>query len=170
MKFLVLLLLFTGLNPGSEPKVTELRALYFRSATDKAAADKLLALVSATKEKALPVLICYKGVAELMQAKYGMNPVAKLRRFKTGKMWIEKALKEDPDHGEMRFLRFSIQTNLPAFLGYNEQIDVDKKFLLSKVNDFKDLDLKQRTLKYLSASKYCSTEEQARMKTLMNKI
>lgn len=167
MKLLMFLSLFfyTNLKPFAEPKLTALRTLYFSAAEDKASADKLLALLSSTGEKSIPVLICYKGIAEMMQAKHGISPIAKWKRFKRGKVWMENAVAKSPEDVEIRFLRFSVQTNLPAFLGYSAHIIEDKNFLMRKLNAIEDLDLKQRAVKFLSSSKYCSEEERRQIKT-----
>ncbi|WP_316809740.1 hypothetical protein [Pedobacter heparinus] len=164
MKFLMFLFLFAGLSSFAEPKVREIRTLYFRAAEDKASADKLLAMLSSTEEKSIPLLICYKGVAEMLQAKHAGNPIMKWKRFKRGKIWIESAVKKSPENVEIRFLRFSVQTNLPAFLGYNGHIAADKFFLMEKLNTIEDLELKQRAVKFLSSSKYCSEEEREQVK------
>ena len=95
----------------------------------------------------------------MMQAKYGFNPISKLRRFKKGKTLIEEAVKKQPDNLEIRFLRLAIQTNLPAFLNYSDNIIEDEKYLLANIQTIKNKNLKQDILKYLLASKHCSAEE-----------
>ena len=37
----------------------------------------------------------------------------------------------DPHNPEIRFLRFSVESNLPAFLGLSKHIDEDKSLLLN---------------------------------------
>ncbi|WP_316836547.1 hypothetical protein [Pedobacter nutrimenti] len=148
-----LLLLFATKVCATEPDMEEVKTLFEASAYSRSSADRLLKLLSKVDHSSPPVLICYKGVAEMMQAKYGFNPVNKFRRFKRGKNLIEEAIKKEPDNPEIRFLRFIIQTNLPAFLNYSEHINEDKKYLLSNLQTTKDKKLKQDFLKYLSSSK-----------------
>lgn len=150
---LFLLLLFATKVCATEPDMEEVKTLFEASAYSRSSADRLLKLLSKVDHSSSPVLICYKGVAEMMQAKYGFNPINKFRRFKRGKNLIEEAVKKEPDNLEIRFLRFVIQTNLPAFLNYNEQINEDKRFLLNNLQTTKDKKLKQDFLKYLSSSK-----------------
>lgn len=158
MKTLTLLILLMSINPPY-PDITELRALYYQSATDKAAADKLLELLSKVDAQSGELLICYKGVAEMMQAKYTISPISKYRRFKKGKQFIESAVALDPENLEIRFLRFTIQTNLPAFLGYNDHIKADKKILMKNLDQLHDKPLKQLVINYLSASKNLTERE-----------
>ena len=72
---------------------------------------------------------------------------------------MEEAVKKQPDNLEIRFLRLAIQTNLPTFLNYSDNIIEDKKYLLANVQTIKNKNLKQDILKYLLASKYCLAEE-----------
>lgn len=166
MKMFMLLFSFFYLNfaTATEPAITELRTLYDQAASSKSAAKQLLTLLKPVDDQSNPLLICYKGAAEMMQAKYGLNPVNKLSRFKAGKELIEKAIKKAPEEAEIRFLRFTIQTNLPSFLGYNDNIKEDKELLLAKQDKLKDKVLKQNIAKYLSASKHCSEEEKKGLK------
>lgn len=137
----------------------ELRSLYWEAATSKDAAGQLLKLLAPVNEQSEPLLVCYKGAAEMFQAKYLFNPISKLNRFQKGKVLIETAIRRDPEHLEMRFLRFSIQSNLPSFLGYNECIENDKQMLLKNIHELEDLTFKQNVIRYLVSSKHCTKEE-----------
>lgn len=161
MKIILLLVIYLGaaLKPLTEPKVQELRNLFYLAATNKQSSVKLSTLLLPVDAKSAPVLVCYKGVAELMEAKYIVNPLTKLSKFKSGKELIEQAIKRDPDDTEMRFLRFSVQTNLPSFLGYDKEITSDKNFLLDKANEINDSNFRNNVIRYLSSSKYCTDEE-----------
>jgi len=150
--FFLLLLLATKIY-ATEPDMKEVKTLFEASAYSRSSADRLSKLLSKIDHSSTPLLICYKGVAEMMQAKYGFNPINKFRRFKRGKNLIEEAVKKDSDNLEIRFLRFVIQTNLPAFLNYNEHIKEDKTYLLNNIQTTKDKKIKQDLLKYLSSSK-----------------
>lgn len=150
--FLILLLIATK-TYSAEPEIHEVRSLFEASEHSKTAANQLLKLLSVVNHNSPPILICYKGAAEMMQAKYGFNPVNKFIRFKTGKKLIEDAVKKEPENLEIRFLRFTIQTNLPAFLNYNNDIKEDRAYLLANLKTAKDQKLKQDILNYLSKSK-----------------
>lgn len=163
MKIIALFILFMFGNPPY-PELTELRALYYQSATDKAAASKLQEMLSKVDDKSSELLICYKGVAEMMQAKYTLSPISKYRRFIKGKEFIESAVALDPENMEIRFLRFTIQTNLPSFLGYNDQITADKKILIKNLDQIDDQPLKQLVTNYLFTSKHMTEKERNHIK------
>ncbi|WP_295676229.1 hypothetical protein [uncultured Mucilaginibacter sp.] len=99
-----------------------------------------------------PVLLCYKGANEMIQAKYSLNPIIKLEKFNRGKELITKALNRDTLSLEMRFIRYSIQSNLPAFLGFHDEMYTDKRFLLDNVKISNDPELKEMIFNYLSAT------------------
>ena len=42
-----------------------------------------------------------------------------------------QAVSIDPQNPEVRFLRFSVESNLPAFLGLSKHVDEDKEMLLN---------------------------------------
>lgn len=161
---LMLLLLFKNVH-ASDPEIQQVKDLFEASAQSKASADRLSDLLANTGHSAPPLLICYKGAAEMMQAKYGFNPISKFKRFKRGKALIEYAVKKDPDDIAIRFLRFAIQTNLPAFLNYNDDINNDKIYLITHLKTMADKKLKQSIVKFLSASKYCTEEEKKGLAT-----
>jgi hypothetical protein len=77
---------------------------------------------------------------------------------------IKKAIARDPLNLEMRFIRYSIQSNLPAFLGYRDELDTDKQFLLDKTRYSKDLELKEMILNYLSALPVIKQDELKKLK------
>lgn len=56
--------------------------------------------------------------------------------FKKGRVLLEKEIEESPNNAEYRFLRITIQEQAPKILGYNRNLDQDKKVL---IKGFKDL-------------------------------
>jgi len=88
----------------------------------------------------------------MIQAKYSLNPIIKLEKFNRGKELITKALNRDTLSLEMRFIRYSIQSNLPAFLGFHDEMYTDKRFLVDNVKISNDPELKEMIINYLSAT------------------
>lgn len=160
-----LLLFFTTKTFSAEPKLREIKSLFEAAVHSKDSADRLLKILSGIGPSSPPLFICYKGAAEMMRCRYGLNPIHKFRRFKKGKSLIEEAVKKEPDNPEIRFVRFAIQTNIPAFLNYNDHITKDKKYLLDNVKTIKDKKLKQDILAYLSTSSYCTAAEKKGLST-----
>jgi hypothetical protein len=132
--------------------LSEIRRLYGRANLSKDDAQLFCRLVQPVDSNAIPLLYCYKGAGEMLQAKYALNPVAKLKKFNLGKAWIAAAFNRDSLNLEMRFIRFSIQSNVPTFLGYRAELAGDKKFLLEHMDGCPDTALKKMVINYLTTS------------------
>jgi hypothetical protein len=77
---------------------------------------------------------------------------------------LEEAIKKDYFNFELRFLRFTAQTNMPSFLGYNDSIEQDKKFILNSFSQVKDESLEKYVLPALKKSKDLKTKEKEKLK------
>jgi hypothetical protein len=150
----VLLLAFPLLLYYQIPKPTlaELRLSYQQAGNRKAAAEKLDQLTAGIDTGQSPILIGYKGANEMFQAKYASNLIAKLNRFNKGKSLLQMAIIHDTTNLETRFLRFSIQYNVPSFLNYKEELTADKRFLIANTSHSKDQELKQMIINYFETT------------------
>jgi hypothetical protein len=45
---------------------------------------------------------------------------------------LSEAIKKEPKNLEIRFMRYICQEKTPSFLGYKENLEEDKKFILSE--------------------------------------
>jgi hypothetical protein len=146
------------------PDLHHIRAWYQRAAAVKHDAAQLNKLLLQVDSNALPVIVCYKGANEMIQAKYTLNPLAKLNRFNRGKELIQKAFSRDTLNLEIRFIRYAIQSNLPAFLGYHEELNKDKRFLLDNTKASQDPELQEMIFNYLSGLTVIKPEELKQLK------
>lgn len=165
MKFLLLTLLTAVLPCIPEPTLGEIRNCYQAASIQKAAAEKLNQLTLNIDSSAAPVMIAYKGANEMVQAKYAFNPMTKLSRFNKGKALLQMAVSLDSLSLETRFLRFSIQSNIPSLLNYNGEISTDKQFLMNNTSICQDRGLKDMILNYFAAT---HTLTEAELKKLKN--
>lgn len=144
----------------------EVRALFQKSSTEESSCKKLMTLLENCNETNNSTLAAYKASATMMMANYVFNPVSKFSNFNQGKKLLERCIHADKENIEIRYLRFSIQSNAPAFLGYNNSISSDKIFLLNAINnDIKDLQLKQMIISFLKSSEYLSSIEKQNIKS-----
>jgi uncharacterized protein YcsI (UPF0317 family) len=167
-RWLVLILLLHFVIPMKANEWIKIRNLYEQAAIKEDAQLKLNKLLL---EKPLSSLSAgYKGANLMVSAKYTFNPIRKLSRFNRGKDLMEQALKNDPKSFELRYIRFTIQTNLPGFLGYSANVNMDKEFLISKLGAIADVDLKNRVIAYLISSKKCNESELKEVMIWKNKL
>ncbi|WP_428331484.1 hypothetical protein [Mucilaginibacter sp.] len=166
MRFLLMLCILPGfIQVPQNVDISKIRGLYHSAPVVKQDARQFYQLMlGVDSSAAAPVLICYKGASEMIQAKYALNPIAKLDKFNKGKALLKKAISRDTLDLEMRFIRFSIQSNLPAFLGYHDELETDKRFLLDKTKDNKDPELKEIIYNYLSSLPIIKPEELKQLK------
>lgn len=141
------------------------RSLYAAAGNHR---DSLLALdnlLNHVDVKSPAVLICYKGAAKIISAKFTYNPFKRYRAFLNGKQLIETALAKDTGNIEMRFLRFTMQTNLPVVLGYSGNIAEDKNYIVSHFRFVKDVTVRSLVLSYFKSSGCCTVGD---VKSLQN--
>ncbi len=160
-KLFLLFLIHCCFTAAASPGISEIRELYYRAPFSKESANKFFEVTNALKTEADPLIICYKGAAEVIQAKYYFNPYHKLSYFSKGKQLIEDAFHKCPSNIEIRFIRFCVQTNAPFFLGYNKDINEDKTFILKAWSTINDKDLKERIRSYMKDCNKCTNNEKA---------
>lgn len=142
-----------------EPSVAEVRYWYQQAEKKEQNCRYMLSKLQGYSENNHPLFAGYKGCATMMMAKHCFNPVSKLSWFLKGKNQLEAALNKDPRNVELRFLRFANQTSIPAFLGYHDEIESDKIYLLQSVPRLNDQMLKKQVIEYMQQSKYVSEKE-----------
>jgi hypothetical protein len=146
------------------PSINFVRALYQKSPVEENSCKELIRVLASCNERNNPLLLGYKASGTMMMAKHVFNPFTKLSYFKKGKSMLEKAIEVDEENVELRFLRFSAQTNIPSFLGYKEDIQKDKKFLLQSLPKITDPILKTLIVSYLKKTDYLSDSEKNNIK------
>ncbi len=122
--------------------------------------NKKLAKVTKGNNK---TLVAYKGATLTLLSKQQKAIKNKKPFFKNGVSLIEYAIKKEPNNIEIRFIRLSIQQNIPKFLKYNKHITEDKKFVLSKLKSIKSTSLKKYILDYINYSKHFSETEKSQV-------
>lgn len=90
------------------------------------------------------LLVGYHGAVLLGMARHDGNVFKKMSYFGDGKDLLEKSIQVDPDNIELRFLRLTIQTHMPSFLGYSESKESDKKFVVSHLEEAPSEEFKKR--------------------------
>ncbi|MFN3444461.1 MAG: hypothetical protein ACK44D_01865 [Bacteroidia bacterium] len=144
-KGVVLLLVLSSFTTANL-SITEVRNVYEKAIYSQQIAVDLIDKLNASNNN---TFLGYKGAVTMIMAKHVFSPYKKLNYFKNGKEILEQAILKEPLNIELRFLRFSIQSNSPKFLDYHSNLFSDKSFLLKEVKTINDTDLKQRITKFL---------------------
>ncbi|WP_245129206.1 hypothetical protein [Mucilaginibacter straminoryzae] len=161
-------LLFSSFNYNAEPDYAVIRKQLLNALNSKQTTDSLYNVLTASKNKT-PVIVGYIGALEALKAKYTWNPYFKLKYLNTAEDHFEKAVAQDPDNIEIRFMRFSVEHHVPSFLGYNKNLQADKHVIINQIerNNYHAADkaLVVTVMKFLIDSDRCTAGE----KELLNK-
>ena len=105
----------------------ELRSNYPKALNDKQICYDMITFLS--KQNLNTIEKGYYGAYLVISANHTWNPIDKLNTFKKGKIELENAIKQDSKNVELRFLRLSIQANVPKILNYDQNIKSDLIFI-----------------------------------------
>ncbi|MEX1011137.1 MAG: hypothetical protein WDZ29_03675 [Balneolaceae bacterium] len=72
-----------------------------------------------------PLFTAYYGSLTILLVKHGFNPFTRLSNLRDGMEYLDRSVALRPRNIEIRFLRFSTLVNLPALLGYTDQLKKD---------------------------------------------
>jgi hypothetical protein len=140
---------------GNSQSLIQIREQFYRAQVSGESADSFYSKTQSVTANASALMIGYKGMASFMLCNYSYNPYSKLKYFNEGKNLLDKAISMSSDNTELRFLRYTIQKNVPSFLGYNSNLNEDKQFVTKKISseEFRiaDSDLYNRMVKYFSS-------------------
>jgi hypothetical protein len=75
------------------------------------------------------VVLAYKAAAEAIRAR-DASMFNKLTYVQNANKLFDQAVKLNADNPEIRFLRLSVESNLPAFLGLSQHVEDDRQFLV----------------------------------------
>ncbi len=123
-----------------------IRKLYNVAHTDKTKCEELIEFCENSDnvlEKG------YWAAAKMVSSKYLINPFIIIKVFNEGKNTLEKLILEFPNETELRYLRYTIQVNTPAFVGYNKNKQEDREIIFNFLNSNGDAKLKEHILFYL---------------------
>jgi hypothetical protein len=123
--------------------------------------DKCEALIKLCKESNTVETKGYLAAAKMVSSKYLVNPFVIIKVFNEGKTLLETLINENPESVELRYLRYTIQVNTPAFVGYNKNKKEDRAFIIQFMQTSTDADLKNHILYYLKDTDDVLPEEEA---------
>tara|TARA_B110000881_G_scaffold219145_1_gene240260 strand:+ start:387 stop:878 length:492 start_codon:yes stop_codon:yes gene_type:complete len=156
---IVLAVIFTPLlEQSEETRLLKIRKLFYQATEESESADLLNAMLIEPFTSIDLTLQGYKGMSFMLLSKYSFNPYDKIYYFKKGSSILDKAIEEDKGNIELRFLRYTVQSEAPMFLNYRSALSSDLTFIQTQVNNIKDFDLKNRINNFLYYQTLVATE------------
>lgn len=135
MRFWIIIsLLFSLTNSlAQELNLSELRELYIEASFEEDKANELYELTKNSSIESGYKKFTYHAIAILLQSKFAINPIDKLKSFGEGKEQLEKVISQYPKDIELRFLRFCVQDGTPAILDYKLNMEEDSQFINNNI-------------------------------------
>ncbi|MEQ8927606.1 MAG: hypothetical protein RLO81_17450 [Fulvivirga sp.] len=142
--------------------ITEIREELFYTDFDLDKCNEFYKKLAAFKQET-PNIAAYEASAMALVAKHSWNPITKISSIREAMKLMSDAVNKDQTNLEIRFLRLYIENSLPDYLGMKDNIEEDKKAILSNIQwlDTSDLnaDIVKYILNYMSSAVTCTTEE-----------
>ncbi|MEO6520693.1 MAG: hypothetical protein ABIN91_03385 [Mucilaginibacter sp.] len=109
----------------------------------------------------------YMGALDALKAKHSWNPYSKIKYLDTSEKLMQQAVDADPHNIEILFMRFSIQHNVPGFLGFNKNLVSDREDMIAQLSrknyGTADRELTISIIKFLIGSKRCTAAENEKL-------
>ncbi|MEC8273914.1 MAG: hypothetical protein VXZ76_03660 [Bacteroidota bacterium] len=136
MKFWIIISLLFSLinNHAQEISLAELRDLYVEASFEEDKAKKLYKLTKNSSIESDYKKFTYYAIAILLNSKFSMNPIDKIKLFGEGKQRLEKVISQYPKDIELRFLRFCVQYGTPTILDYKLNMEEDSQFINNNIS------------------------------------
>jgi len=166
MKSLFILLLL-GVLSISTSAIDEVRN-QFPKIDSKEQAESFIELL---KDNKSPEAKGYSAAMILMKSRYVIFPLTKLKYFKEGKKELNDVIKKNPKNVEIRYLRFSMQKQIPNFLGYHDNINEDFNLIINDIEICTMHDsLKNKIISNMLLLNNLTSDEKSELTKLMNRL
>lgn len=154
-------------NDNAEPSLNAIRKLLVNAIESKQTTDSLYASLNAVKDRSA-LINGYIGTLEALKAKHTWNPYFKMKYLNDSEKTFKAAVSRDPHNIEIRFMRFSVEHNVPAFLGYNKNMYADRQEIIKQLDkkyySSADRLLVKTIITFLINSKTCTPAESNNLK------
>jgi hypothetical protein len=146
----------------ADPKPQIIRKLLITALDSKKTTDSLYTSLSSVKSPSA-LTNAYMGTLEALKAKHAWNPYYKIKYLNDCQKTFKAAVTRDPHNIEIRFMRFSIEHNVPGFLGYTKNLEADKNEIIKQLGNKHyaqaDEALVKTIIDFLIESKRCTAAE-----------
>ena len=136
MKSVLLIIVFNLINYNND--IMLIRSLYSNASKSEYHCNKFGETINKKEDVSSILIKGYEACFYFIKCKFIDNPIEKISYFNKGKKLLESLIEENPDAIELRFLRYSIQKNLPRVLLYYDNIEKDLNFVRKNISNIKD--------------------------------
>jgi hypothetical protein len=140
--------------------LNEIRLLYKQASENESVVPILLEKLQASATQQKAVLLGYRGAVFALQGKYAWMPFSKLSFLQDALATLHKAIQQDPENVEIRFLRLTVEKNIPMFLGMAIHLTEDKDKILENILAVStEPEMRQVIASYILENTICTKKE-----------
>lgn len=154
MKFLITILLSIFISVSSlianDSILEKLRPEYMKALHDFEFAPAVYEKFEAVENPSAR-LLGYKGALEAIMTRTTWNVFKKIGYLNKSQISFNKAVEIDPNNVEVRFMRLSVEHEIPGYLGYSSHMKEDKEFVVKHITQFNPSKMDQQILKEILA-------------------
>lgn len=170
--FLISLLLstFSMFSKPVNPSLGELRSQYLKALSDYLNAPKVYDLFLSVEEPSAKML-AYQGALEAIMTKTTWNVFKKMSYLNKCEESFQKAIQLSPYDLEIRYMRLAVQFEIPGYLGFSDDMETDKKFILKHVNNLSSENipesLKDQIISFMNRCEMFTSSEIEKVKVIL---
>ncbi|MFC0515338.1 hypothetical protein ACFFGT_14050 [Mucilaginibacter angelicae] len=144
---------------AEEPNLKMLRKQMVMAIDKSKTTDSLYSSLDNIKDKS-GIVNGFIGALLALKAKHAWNPYSKIKYINRSEKVFKQAVAADPHNIEIRFMRFSIEHNVPSILGFNKDLVADSEDIIAQLDKKNygsaDKELTIAIIKFLIHSKRCT--------------
>lgn len=156
-----------------QPDLKVLRKQLMAAIDNGRATDSLYNVLNGLPQKNA-LTIAYLGALDALKAKHSWNPYNKIKYLNNSEKLMQRAVQQDPHNIEILFMRFSIQHNVPGFLGYGKDLVADREEMITQLGHKNygtaDKELTVSIIKFLISSKRCTPAESDKLHKRLSQL
>jgi len=156
---IILMLFVTQPSRADEPNLRHIRSVLVVCMNNSKTTDSLYKSLAVIRNPT-GVITAYLVTLSACKAKLSWNPYMKVKHLNNAEATYKTAVAADPHNIEIRFLRFSVEHNVPGFLGFNKDLITDRDEIIAQLDKKNygtgDKDLTVAIIKFLLNSKRCT--------------
>jgi len=167
-----------GVDPAANDPAQHVRQAFSETIIDPGAMKDLILFIEKTYSRNEgqypPVILAYYGALNVVRAKHAFLPTSKLSNLSRGLKILDRAVDENPNNLEVRFIRFSALHNPPDVLGIparrSEDISLLCRWLLERDYSIVPLSLQREMIDFLLKSKRLTDSQADELTSLQKEL
>lgn len=128
-----------------ESRLSQLRAEYLKVLKNHETAPEVYEKFKSVANPSAKI-IAYTGALEAIMTKTTWNVFKKVSYLRKSEASFNQAVQIAPKDLEIRFMRMAVQYEIPSYMGFSEDMEADRKFIVNHIEEFNPSNFDQYTL------------------------